>query len=315
LGIDTASVKFLCAAKSLDVNFTRTAMVGRQWFFPELEALRSVFLVLGIPENVGSFLRSNEYSESFFSLLGASEVVSLDFSSYEGATMIHDMNLPLPAELRSRFSVVHDGGTIEHIFNISQALKNCMEMVELGGHFIQVNMANNFMGHGFWQISPEMIFRAFSPANGFEIIAVLLHEVVPDGGWWIVTDPAKARQRVELCNSKPTYILTLAKRIAIVEVFETPPQQSDYDAVWDKENENSHKAPSRPLPSLLRGPVVTSSKMSVLFKKPFKKMCKRILELFGLYRFTDNSFERQYFRKIDEEDLLRGNILGNTENR
>src|SRR5207248_1444799 len=101
--------------------------------------------------------------------------------------------------------------------NVYQALKNCMEMVAVGGHFTQVNAANNFMGHGFWQFSPEMIFRAFSPANGYEIVVVLLHEVVPGGSWYVVTDPEEVKTRVESCNMLPTYILTVARRIARVE--------------------------------------------------------------------------------------------------
>jgi len=33
----------------------------------------------------------------------------------------------------------------------------------------------------FLAVSPEMIFRAFSAANGYRIMAVLLHEVMSDG--------------------------------------------------------------------------------------------------------------------------------------
>ena len=109
------------------------------------------------------------------------QVSSVDASDYERATHIHDFNQPLPASLANRFSVVHDGGTIEHVFNIPQAFKNCMEMVRVGGHFIQVNVANNYMGHGFWQFCPELIYRIFSRENGFQIKAVLMHETCDRG--------------------------------------------------------------------------------------------------------------------------------------
>jgi 2-polyprenyl-3-methyl-5-hydroxy-6-metoxy-1,4-benzoquinol methylase len=65
------------------------------------------------------------------------------------------MNLPISETLRQRYSVVYDGGKLEHVFNQPQALKNCMEMVRVGGYFLQTNTANKFMGHGFWQFSPE----------------------------------------------------------------------------------------------------------------------------------------------------------------
>ena len=56
-----------------------------------------------------------------------------------------------------------DSGSLEHVFNISQALRNCLEMVESGGHFISIGPANNAMGHGFYQFSPELYFRILSP--------------------------------------------------------------------------------------------------------------------------------------------------------
>ena len=157
----------------------------------------------------------------------------MDVSNYESATHIQDMNLPIPDDLRERFSVVHDGGTLEHVFNIPQALKNCMEMVRVGGCFLQVNVANNFMGHGFWQFSPEMIYRVFCPDNGYRVEVVLLHEVVPGGASYIVRDPDQIHRRVELCNRRPTYILTVAKRIAAAKIFASLPQQSDYVVVWN----------------------------------------------------------------------------------
>ena len=65
------------------------------------------------------------------------------------------MNTPIYGSLKNRFSALLDAGTIEHVFNFPQAIRNCMEMVKVGGHFIQVTVANNFIGHGFYQFSPE----------------------------------------------------------------------------------------------------------------------------------------------------------------
>ena len=110
-------------------------------------------------------------ARSSFRCWARGTVESLDVSTYEKATILHDMNLTVPYELRERFTVVHDGGTIEHVFNVPEAFKNCMEMVRVGGHFTQVNVANNYTGHGFWQFSPELIFRVFSPQNGYRIEA------------------------------------------------------------------------------------------------------------------------------------------------
>jgi hypothetical protein len=310
MGLDTAAVTFLSGAKSAGVDYTRTATLGRQLFFPNVPALRRALAVLGIEQDAEAFLRENRYSERFFSLLGAQEISSIDYSPFEGATIIHDMNAPVPDGLRQRFSLVLDSGTLEHIFNICQALRNCMEMVEPGGHFIQVNAANNYMGHGFWQFSPELIFRVFSPANGFRVEAVLLHEVLPGGAWYAVADPDLVRSRVELCNSSPTYVLTVARRVEITEIFASPPQQSDYVALWGMAS-GSSAAPDAPpgettpdwrMVKQLSG---WRHQLPAPVKRTLKKMLER-LRLIDAGPTFQRGLKRGYYRLVKEEDLLRG---------
>jgi hypothetical protein len=308
MGLDDASVKFLCAAKSLGVNFTSTATIGRQQLYLNAATLRRVFSVLGISQCADDFLRENTYGDQFFSLLGAEHVESLDYSTYEGATLIHDMNLPISAELRERFSVVHDGGSIEHVFNAPQAFKNCMEMVQIGGHFTQVNAANNFMGHGFWQFSPELIFRMFSRENGFRIEVVLLHEATHGGAWYIVSDPEDVRSRVELCNDRPTYILTVAKRIERTNIFTNIPMQSDYVASWNGAVNGNTKSTSTWIRTNIRAScsdrsawwrcVVPSPVMRLI-----RRACKR-----G-FRREKSGFNSPYFHRVDEYALLRGRLV------
>jgi hypothetical protein len=212
MGLDTTAVKFICAARSSGVDFAETVMIGRQNFIPTPKVLNRVFSVAGVTGvNAKSFISEHTFADKFFELMGAKLVHSLDYSPYQDATIIQDMNAPIPENLRGNYSVVYDGGTIEHVFNMPQALKNCMEMVKIGGHFMQANIANNFMGHGFWQFSPELLFRALSKENGFQVETILLHEVLPDAGWtcrndawYAVADPDEVQQRVELCNAFPT---------------------------------------------------------------------------------------------------------------
>ena len=302
---------FLSAAKSLGVDFSQTAMIGRQSFFPGASTLQRVFEVHGINRDAATFVRDNAYAEEFFKLFGAKEISSFDMSSYENANILHDMNLPLPPQLRQKFSCVHDGGTIEHVFNIPQAFKNCMELVKVGGHFTQVNIANNFTGHGFWQFSPELMFRIFSAANGYEIVAVLMREVIPDGAWYVVSDPDKIRQRVELSNSTPTYIMTMARRVAELEIFKTPPQQSDYVMVWDAAAGRQQAVVATAAPNS-EGPRLSSWKRHV--SQPFKKSIRSIKKSFGRrpvgraegYIPFENGFSPTSYRLIDDDSLLRG---------
>src|SRR5262245_62010722 len=103
MGIDTASAMWLCAARSLGADFSRTATIGRQSFTPDARVLGQIFRVLGIDEDAKRFLFDHAYAEAFLSALGATETDSVDYSSFEDATIIHDLNLPLPNELHERF--------------------------------------------------------------------------------------------------------------------------------------------------------------------------------------------------------------------
>ena len=237
MGLDNTAAQTLCGAKSIGADFGSTVMIGRQWLLaaPQVVADVARFHSVSVPPTAG-----HAFAEPFFKMLGATHVDSLDFSTFEGATVQHDLNLPLPAALHAKYDLVFDGGTLEHVFNFPQALKSCMELVRPGGHFVQISNANNFMGHGFWQISPELMYRAMSPANGFEAIAVMVRELHQGsrnadlrGNFHIARDPDELGWRVELINRRPTYIITIAKRTGDGPIFAQPPQQSDYQRLWD----------------------------------------------------------------------------------
>lgn len=147
------------------------------------------------------------------------------------------MNNPLPAELKGKFSVVVDAGTLEHVFNYPIALKNCMELLKSGGVFISITPANNFMGHGFYQFSPELFFSVFTQSNGFELIKLLICETYEDSQWYEVSKPKGGNAgRVTLINHQPTYLMCIARRLDDkCEPFKTTPQQSDYVEAWDQQ--------------------------------------------------------------------------------
>src|ERR1700724_1085057 len=108
-----------------------------------------------------------------------------------------------------------------------------MQAVSVGGHFITVTPANNSMGHGFYQLTPELFFRAFTETNGFEIVKILVYEYPwKSAPWYEVSDPEYFRSRVILKNRHPVYLIGWAKKVASVPIFAQPPQQSDYAAAW-----------------------------------------------------------------------------------
>jgi hypothetical protein len=182
------------------------------------------------PDETASLAKG--YAEPFLKLLGAEDVVSFDASTYENASVVHDFNLPIADEYKGRFSTVIDGGTLEHIFNFPTAIKNCMEMVADGGHYLAITPGNNQLGHGFYQFSPELYFRIFSAQNGFELEQAMIFEESPDTPWFEVSDPDGVKERVTLINGLSTMLLIIAKKTETVDIFRTAPQQSDYMAAW-----------------------------------------------------------------------------------
>jgi hypothetical protein len=235
MGIDVQTAKFLLAAKRYwGVNFRSVLTIGRQQLYAQPEALRRLLGEFGISDAATLAkleAACNGFAEPFLQYLGAEEVVSLDASPYEQAILIHDMNRPISAELAGRFDVVYDGGSLEHIFNFPVAVKNCMEMVHLGGYFIGASPANNWCGHGFYQFSPELYFRVLSEENGFRVERAVVYESAAEY-WYEVEDPARVRQRVEILSALPVSLIVLAQRTAMAPVLRDTPQQSDYLMVW-----------------------------------------------------------------------------------
>ena len=142
--------------------------------------------------------------------------------------------------MKRRFTVVFDGGSLEHIFNFPVAIRNCMEMVQCNGHFIGIVPCNNYMGHGFYQFSPELFFRIFTEENGFKMEKMILYETSPMARWYQVFDPQEIGRRVEVRTRRNTLLIIQARKVAVKSLFTTTPQQSDYAAIWQGCNKDGH---------------------------------------------------------------------------
>jgi len=104
-----------------------------------------------------------------FSAIGLPEVRSLDASDFEGCDFIHDLNDPEPpAELRERFSLIVDGGTLEHIFHVPNALKAIHRMLKVGGIIIHQSPTSNYVDHGFYSFSPTF-FEDYYRTAGYAV--------------------------------------------------------------------------------------------------------------------------------------------------
>jgi hypothetical protein len=247
MGISYHNAKMLCRSRRDGASFEQTAMVGHQSLClcpAELESFLAEFPQIDQPATKYAF---GKYSDDFFrDILGAASVSAIDVSDYEGAELIHDLNRPVPSEWHGRFDAVVDGGTLEHVFNIPTAFANLMQVVKVGGRVFVTSPANNLCGHGFYQFSPEFMYRVFCPENGFQIQQAIIvegrfpsFELAPARRAFHVVDPAAVSSRVMLTSGRPAYLMVEALKISDVVLFPPYPQQSDYVVEWDRSQTRS----------------------------------------------------------------------------
>jgi SAM-dependent methyltransferase len=256
MGIEWHTARFLVSCHKAGTQFKKVATIGRQNLYTSPAEIEECFEDYGCQSADGFIgLRANPiYSEPLFTALGSENVVSVDASDYEGATLVHDMNQPIAESQKAQFDVVFDGGSLEHVFNFPTAIRNCMEMVKLGGHLIMQTPMNGFAGHGFYQFSPELLYRIFSEKNGFQVERMIAFEYYYRSQWYDIADPEKVRSRIELVRSEHQVgMIMRARRTRIGEIFEHTPQQSDYAATWHNKDEElkSEQSPSEQTPSYL----------------------------------------------------------------
>jgi len=266
MAIDIEVARFLLAGARAGIVFNECATLGRQFYLPGFNESRRLLRAHGrdprdFPELfINQHSDRYRYAEPFFKTLGVQRLVSIDASDFEGATLIHDLNLPIPDDLKSQFDVVYDGGTLEHIFDFPTAVRNCMEMTRAGGRVILHTPANNQFGHGFYQFSPELFFRIFSEPNGFAMERMIAIEYGPRRRWYEVVDPDVIHARGALINTFPVLLVVQARKIKSKPLFQHAPQQSDFSAVWSGPAKEDRRT---------SGPAISS--------KPLVQQLKRLL--------------------------------------
>jgi hypothetical protein len=256
MGLLYHQAQLLCEASRRGASFDRTLSIGHLQMFvhpAELETLKSTYPIQTPPAEGGPLdYRFGSYSDDFFrDFLAAKSLEVLDASGYEGANLIHDLNQPIPAEFWGRFDSIVDGGSLEHVFNFPVAVANLMRMTKVGGRIFLSTPANNLCGHGFYQFSPELMFRIFSPTNGFTIDEVRFVEaefpgveLTPSRRSFRVVDPAQINSRVMLTSRRPVLMLVEATKTADAIPFAKAPQQSDYVAAWNEASSVRQTVPS-----------------------------------------------------------------------
>lgn len=236
MGIGYHGLQFLrFAAKQ--AQFGRVATIGRQELFLQKEEV-------GRMVGVGEEYEHEKYCDDLLlQHFGAESVDSWDYSDYQGASHVADMNKPLK-DVPSTYDTVIDAGSLEHIYNAPQALLNVTELCREGGQILHILPANNFCGHGFWQFSPELFFSLYSEINGYSATRVFLASEYRTDVWYEVLKPDNG-QRANVISFTP--VLVLCRTVKTGKCSHDSVQQSDYIHVWQQNEANQPQSESRPL--------------------------------------------------------------------
>ena len=117
MGLDINAVQFLIAARKSGVEFGDVLTLGRQDLNVYPAKMKTLLEAHGFPgELFAPGAPDTGFAETAFKSLGATHVYALDASDFEEAQFVHDLNQPLPENLKQRFDLVYDGGTLEHVF-------------------------------------------------------------------------------------------------------------------------------------------------------------------------------------------------------
>jgi len=254
MAIEAFTLRMLCQAKRDGAEFGHTLTLGRQRMSLLPRELDEARAVLG-RSSVGRRGTVPPFAEDLLpGLLGIDRLSSMDCSAYEGASVIHDLNFAVPQSHWDSYDAVIDGGTLEHVFNVPVAMASCMRMLRTGGRFFSLTPANNHFGHGFYQFSPELFFRVFDAASGFQLEHVLAIEHPFPGielsarrRVYAASDPAAVGERVGLVNHRPVYLFVQAVKLRQVEPFTSYPQQSDYATAWEGAARDGGRTPRKTL--------------------------------------------------------------------
>lgn len=232
MGIDNTAARMLLLLRNIpDINFQNVLTLGHQRSYISVGLQKRISKELGVSKD--SFLQ--DYSDGFLKSIGVENLEILDVSDYENATIIHDLNTPIPDSLRGKFTLVVDIGTSEHVFNVTQSLENLRNLCGSKGHVLMVNPANNWLGHGFYQFSPELFFRAFDREFGFEVKSLyLIKRRIFRETWYKLNDPKNVGRRGTILTNKRCYIAVIASK-SISTTTAASPQQSDYVSAWEEQ--------------------------------------------------------------------------------
>ncbi len=284
MGIDLHAFNFLKFCTKNNVILGKTLTLGRQgnhlnWKDPET----------GLVDEYCEPMLKKEFK--------ASTVQSVDASDYENATFVQDLNKSWECKglVNQKFKTIIDAGTLEHVFNIPQALESIANACELGGQIIHIQCHSDYCGHGFWQFSAELFQMWYSKDNGFADLEIFIAPYFQKDFWYKCL-PTNGIQRAELSGRQipMSYILVRAKKIHVPGQYSC--YQSDYASLWDDHFEKTYGDDKKSL-------LMKTKKLNFIVIKSFiKSLIPLKIKIFLRKNFF--KWQHDYLIKVNVKNIL-----------
>ena len=233
MGIGRAAIALLLEEVVVRPFSGRLATLGRQTISATDQEVARQFARFGL--SPASTKEGPLDDQKVFRMMGFTSVESIDYSDFEGATHILDLNTDeISPALVGRFDVVLDSGTIEHVFHIPNALKNVLTLTREGGRVIFLSPSSNHVDHGFYMFSPTL-FMDYLVTNGLRIEKLYFIRYASNSRapWKAYAYDRESWRTFEIgaLDGRPYMVFVVATRVPGSTIGRIP-QQSFYRERW-----------------------------------------------------------------------------------
>jgi hypothetical protein len=166
-------------------------LIGRQTVLLSIEEAHALLRGVGVDpapvvlefdrQTHGAKAAQQEFisDRTFFGLLGVRQVLAIDYSDYEGAEIILDLNQALPPAHRVTVDFLFGGSVLDNIFDPASYLRNVSELLRPGGRLFEHDVISQHH-HPYCLVTPGWMFDYFV-MNGYAACFVYVCERSPAG--------------------------------------------------------------------------------------------------------------------------------------
>lgn len=195
---------------------------------------------------------------SIFRALGIKSVKALDVSPYEGAEIIHNLNVPIPDYLHESADFIVDGSTLDNVFDPAMVLRNYANMLRPGGRLLLINAWTP--REGAYTLCSAPWYFDFFVSNGFADcrVYICISAGSTANAYWLdsafmASEEARVRVPILACWWRKPAVVVLAEKSQSSTASVTP-TQGHYrsDREWRAYRNNLDSLASSRRPHLVR---------------------------------------------------------------